>query len=100
MGTPLDKVYSADSFKVTLTECSSSLMIRSEHQYNWNDRQRLSLRKHIHELNSDQPFPVAITAGIRQAIRKQLERVSAALRLGEDGLPEGDPVACVERPKE
>jgi len=43
-GVPLELVYFGD-FKVTLTEPSSSLIVRSEHQYSADDHLRMSLRK-------------------------------------------------------
>ena len=41
--------------QVTLTEPSSSIVVRSEHQYNKQARQRLSLRKHFYELSPGSP---------------------------------------------
>jgi hypothetical protein len=69
---PLDLVYRG-SFKVTLAERSSTLIVRSEHQYSRDDRMRMSLRKHIHELNSNEPFTVVLTDGIREAVRRRLQ---------------------------
>lgn len=39
--------------KVTLAEPSSSIVVRSEHQYNKQERHRLALRKHLYELSAD-----------------------------------------------
>src|SRR5258708_7722782 len=39
--------------KVTLAEPSSSIVVRSEHQYNKDERGRLALRKHVYELSAD-----------------------------------------------
>lgn len=39
--------------RVTLTEPSSSMVVRSEHQYNRDARHRLSIRKHIYEIHPD-----------------------------------------------
>lgn len=47
----LEKVYGS-GIKVTLSEPSSSIIVRSEHQFNKSERRRLGLRKHIYELSS------------------------------------------------
>ncbi len=39
--------------RVTLAEPSSSIVVRSEHHFNREERRRLSLRKHIYELSAD-----------------------------------------------
>ncbi len=49
---PLFRVFGAD-FKVTLAEPSSSLIIRSEHQYRYRDLLRRTVRKHLYELEGE-----------------------------------------------
>ncbi len=45
---PLGRVY-GQRVTVTLSEVSSSIVVRSEHQFRNDDRFRLTLRKHLHE---------------------------------------------------
>ena len=40
--------------KIGLSETSSCFVVRSEHHYNKDERRRLSLRKHIFEINTDE----------------------------------------------
>ena len=67
LGLPLDLVYRG-GYKVTMTESSSSLIIRSEHQFSGDDRLRMSRRKHLHEWNGDLEYRIVVTQGIRDAI--------------------------------
>lgn len=48
---PLENAYGS-WIKVTLAEPSSSIVVRSEHQFNKQERRRLGLRKHLFELSS------------------------------------------------
>lgn len=72
LGLPLTQTYQG-CLKVTMTETSSSIIVRSEHQYSRADRLRLGLRKHIHELCTSRPFSVVLTRGIVDAIGKDLQ---------------------------
>jgi hypothetical protein len=51
---PLTETY-GQNIRCTLTEPSSSIVPRSEHQFSKDERVRLSLRKHFHEVLSDSP---------------------------------------------
>lgn len=46
--TVLERAFGPNT-QVTLTETSSSIVVRSEHQYNLDERHRLSIRKHFYE---------------------------------------------------
>jgi hypothetical protein len=61
---------------VSLAELSSSIIVRSEHQYNREERWRLSLRKHLYELHENKPHVVngssaqhSLTGGVITALR-------------------------------
>ena len=69
---PLRQVFGR-SIKVTLTESSSSIVVRSEHQYNRDERHRLCLRKHVHELESEPIRSWKISGGVVFAVEQQLE---------------------------
>ena len=49
----------SSSIKVTMSEPSSSVVVRSEHQFNREERLRLSMRKHFYELESPRSNTVA-----------------------------------------
>lgn len=75
--------------KVTLSEPSSSIVVRSEHQYHRNERQRLALRKHLHE--SRLVGPRALTENLWCPVELSddaIEEIVALLRRGQEGISE------------
>jgi hypothetical protein len=68
---PLDRMY-GEHVKVTLTEPSSSIVVRSEHQYNHDERRRLSLRKHLFESNDDCDISYDLSHGLVEAVIESL----------------------------
>lgn len=71
---PLSRAYGLE-LSVVLSELSSSIVVRSEHQYNPGDALRSTLRKHIYELEtlSDNPldsFSPAVLSAIRSDLVK------------------------------
>ena len=70
----LEKLVYIEGIRVTLCEPSSSPVVRSEHQYNRQERRRLSLRKHLYTCDKSRPAPFALTKGVREAIRVHLSR--------------------------
>ncbi|MCH7989503.1 MAG: hypothetical protein IID46_10210 [Planctomycetes bacterium] len=70
--------------KVTLAEPSSSIVVRSEHQYNKRERHRLALRKHIYEMSADQcesksrtrrsKYPLLFDAALLNDFRQRIPR--------------------------
>lgn len=80
VGLPLHLTYRG-GFKVTQSEPSSSITIRSEHQFHGDDRLRLSLRKHLYEMNSAPRAPVVLTEGICEAILASMKAVAQRERL-------------------
>lgn len=71
-GLPLRLAYGR-ALHVTLAEASSSIVVRSEHQYSKDERHRLCLRKHIYELNSQPDRRFRMTAGVVLAVKNQLK---------------------------
>jgi len=71
-GLPLRQVFGR-SIRVTLTESSSSIVVRSEHQYNRDERHRLCLRKHVHELESEPVPSWKISDGVVSAVKRHLD---------------------------
>ena len=62
---------------VTLTELSSSIVVRSEHHYSRDERLRLCLRKHICELDQAVDLPLRFTPGVLCAIQNDIEYSSS-----------------------
>jgi hypothetical protein len=56
-----------------LTEESSSIVVRSEHLYNKDDRHRLCLRKHVYELDGKANTRFLLTRGVIQAVQDHLQ---------------------------
>ncbi|HUT90855.1 MAG TPA: hypothetical protein VMY37_15225 [Thermoguttaceae bacterium] len=71
-GLPLRQVFGR-SIRVTLTESSSSIVVRSEHQYSRDERHRLCLRKHVHELESEPIRSWKISDGVVSAVKRHLD---------------------------
>ena len=77
---PLGLVYGR-RVTVTLSEVSSSIVVRSEHQYRTDDRFRLTLRKHLYEEittiwskdSDDEGVSATITESVIQAIHADIE---------------------------
>jgi len=71
------------SIRVSLSEPSSSIVVRSEHQYSGDERRRLCLRKHLYESHQGRRFiPFRITPGVVLAIERDLQ-----YQMGQEWLP-------------
>ncbi len=89
---PLSLAYGR-AIRVTLTEESSSIVVRSEHLYNKDERHRLCLRKHIYELDGPPEKRFKMTSAVILAVE---DHIKDHIESGERRLPEDTSRKVVE----